>query len=99
MRLVELERAGLPCGPINTVPDALAHPQAEARGLVLEAEHPTAGPVRFAGFPYKLSATPAEVWLPPPLLGQHTDEVLTGLLGYSATEIASLHREGVVGDS
>ncbi len=95
--LADLERAGLPCGPINTVPDALAHPQAKARGLVLEAEHPTAGPVRFAGFPYKLSSTPAEVRLPPPLLGQHTDEVLRDLLGYSAAEVAALRREEVLG--
>jgi crotonobetainyl-CoA:carnitine CoA-transferase CaiB-like acyl-CoA transferase len=94
--LAELREAGLPCGPINTVPDVFAHPQAQARGLALETEHPTAGPVRLAGFPYKLSGTPAEVRQPPPLLGEHTGEVLRDLLGYSAEEVAGLRERKVV---
>jgi formyl-CoA transferase len=94
--LVELREAGLPCGPINTVPDVFAHPQAQARGLALEAEHPTAGPVRLAGFPYKLSGTPAEVRQPPPLLSEHTEEVLRDLLGYSAEEVAGLRKREAV---
>jgi formyl-CoA transferase len=95
--LAELREAGLPCGPINAVPDVFEHPQAQARGLALEAEHPTAGTVQLTGFPYKLSHTPAEVRLPPPLLGQHTEEVLTGLLGYTAAEVEGLREKGVVG--
>jgi len=94
--LAALQEAGLPCGPINTVPDAFAHPQATARDLVLETEHPTAGTVRLTGFPYKLSHTPASVLRPPPLLGQHTEEVLAGLLGYTATEVADLREQGAV---
>jgi formyl-CoA transferase len=94
--LAELRDAGLPCGPINTVADVFEHPQAEARGLALRAEHATAGPVRTTGFPYKLSRTPAEVQHPPPLLGEHTTEVLTDLLGYSASEVADLKRGGAV---
>jgi len=94
--LAALREAGLPCGPINAVPDVFGHPQAEARGLVVEAEHPAAGPVRLTGFPYKLSQTPADVRRPPPLLGQHTEEVLTELLGYSAEEVAGLREQEVV---
>ena len=94
--LAELREAGLPCGPINTVADVFEHPQAEARGLALEVEHPTAGPVRVTGFPYKLSQTPAEAHRPPPLLGQHTDQTLTELLGYSVEEIAQLRERGAI---
>ena len=94
--LAEFRQAGLPCGPINTIPDVFGHPQAEARGLALEAEHPSAGTVRFSGFPYKLSDTPAEVRLPPPMLGQHTQEILVDLLGYSAEEVSSLRERQVV---
>ena len=94
--LAELREAGLPCGPINTIPDVFEHPQAEARGLALETEHPSAGPVRVTGFPYKLSQTPAEMRQPPPLLGQHTGEVLTELLNYSAEEVAALRERGAI---
>jgi formyl-CoA transferase len=71
--------AGLPCAPINTVPEAFSLPQAAAREMVLEVEHPTAGTIKLAGFPYKLSETPAAVHRPPPLLGQHTQEILSEL--------------------
>jgi formyl-CoA transferase len=94
--LAGLQKAGLPCGPINTVPDVFNHPQAEARGLSLETEHPTAGPVRLTGFPYLLSQTPAQVRRPPPLLGQHTQEVLTELLDYSEPQIATLREQGAI---
>lgn len=94
--LERLRAAGLPCGPINTVSDVFAHPQVEARNLVVEAEHPTAGPLRFPGFPYKLLGTPARVRRPPPLLGQHTEEILTEMLDYSAEEVSALREQGVV---
>jgi len=94
--LAALQEAGLPCGPINTVPDVFAHPQATARDLVLETEHPTAGTVRLTGFPYKLSHTPASVRRPPPLLGQHTEEVPTDLLSYTAAQIAGLREQGAI---
>lgn len=94
--LSELRSAGLPCGPINTIPEVFEHPQSEARDLVLEAEHPSAGRVRFAGFPYKLSRTPAQVRRPPPQLGQHTQEVLVDLLGYSVDDVLLLKQMGVV---
>ncbi len=94
--LAEFRSAGLPCGPINSVPEVFQHPQAEARSFVLEAEHPTAGTVRFPGFPYKLSATPAAIRRPPPRLGEHTEEVLQDLLGYAAEEVSALREREVV---
>jgi len=94
--LADLREAGLPCGPINAIPDVFDHPQAQARDLALEAEHPTAGPVRLTGFPYKLSQTPAEVRRPPPLLGQHTEEVLVDLLGYSADQVTAFRERDII---
>ena len=94
--LAEFREAGLPCGPINTIPEVFAHPQAEARGLAIEAEHPTAGAVRFPGFPYKLSGTPAIVRRPPPRLGEQTEEVLVDLLGYSRGKVVALQEREVV---
>ncbi len=91
-----LQEAGLPCGPINTVPEVFDHPQVLDRDLILEVEHASAGPVRLIGFPYKLSATPAAIRRPPPLLGEHTEEVLVEMLGYSAEEVASLRAEEVI---
>jgi formyl-CoA transferase len=94
--LVEFRRAGLPCGPINSIPEVFAHPQTDARGLVADVEHGSAGRVQFPGFPYKLSETPASVRIPPPMLGQHTEEVLTQLLDYSPTEVAALRKREVI---
>jgi formyl-CoA transferase len=88
--LADLAKTGLPCGRINSIPDVFAHPQAQARGMTLETEHASAGTVKLPGFPYKFSATPAEIHRPPPRLGQHTEEVLTDLLEYSREDVASL---------
>lgn len=92
----DMRTAGLPCGPINTVPAVFAHPQAQARELSLETEHPTAGSIRLAGFPYKLSQTPADIQHPPPLLGEHNEEVLVNLLGYSSEQVATFQERGVI---
>jgi formyl-CoA transferase/CoA:oxalate CoA-transferase len=91
----ELSRAGIPAGAINTVDRALSHPQVLARDMVLTAEHPTAGTLRMPGSPVRLASHTATVRRPPPLLGEHTDEVLTEL-GYTAAAIASLRQSGVV---
>ena len=94
--LADLTQAGLPCSSINSLPQVFAHPQAQAREMTLESDHPTAGTVRLTGFPYKLSQTPAEIHRPPPLLGEHTEEVLTGLLDYSPEGVASLRDKGAI---
>jgi formyl-CoA transferase len=94
--LADLVKAGLPCGRINSIPEVFSHPQAQAREMTLESEHPTVGTVRLPGFPYKLSQTPAEIHRPPPLLGEHTEEVLTGLLNYSTEEVVALRDQGAI---
>jgi len=94
--LEAFRQAGLPCGPINTIPEVFSHPQAESRQLALEVVHETAGAIRIPGFPYKFSDTPAQVGLAPPLLGQHTREVLVDILGYSAETVADFESRGVV---
>jgi crotonobetainyl-CoA:carnitine CoA-transferase CaiB-like acyl-CoA transferase len=90
-----LGEAGIPAGPINTVAQALTDPHVLAREMVVTLDHPTVGQVRATGIPAKLSATPGETQSAPPLLGEHTDEVL-GSLGYSARDIARLRDEGVI---
>ena len=94
--LADMAKADLPCGPINSLPQVFAHPQALARDMTLESKHPTAGTVRMTGFPYKLSQTPAELHRPPPLLGEHTEEVLTGLLNSSPEAVAALRDKGAI---
>jgi formyl-CoA transferase len=91
-----LLQAGIPCGPINTVDQVFSDPQVLARGMLAELPHPTAGKVRLAGSPIKLSRTPVRLTDPPPLLGQHTEEVLSRHLGYTAAEITRLRDEGAI---
>ncbi|MCJ7744580.1 MAG: CoA transferase, partial [Dehalococcoidales bacterium] len=86
----------VPIGKVYSLDEVFADPQVQHRRMVMELEHPTEGKVRQVGIAIKLSDTPGEVRSFPPLLGQHTDEILTGL-GYSQQKIAELRREGVVG--
>ena len=90
------QKAGLTCGPINTIPDVFAQSQAKDREMILETLHPTAGTVRFPGFPYKLSQTPAQLRLAPPRLGEHTEEVLVQVAGYSSASVDQLRGRGVI---
>ncbi len=93
------EGAGIPCGPILSVAEALAHPQVLARDMVVPLEHPKAGPIRVTGVPVRLSDTPGAVRTAPPMLGQHTRQALTELLGMDAAALDALEREGVIGVS
>ncbi|MBW3632469.1 MAG: CoA transferase [Chloroflexi bacterium] len=90
-----LEEAGIPAGPINTVAQALTDPHVLDREMVVTLDHPTAGSVSMTGNPAKFSATPAEMRSAPPLLGQHTDEILLSL-DYTESDIAELRAQGVV---
>jgi crotonobetainyl-CoA:carnitine CoA-transferase CaiB-like acyl-CoA transferase len=91
-----LEAAGVPNGPINTLEQVFQEPQAIARGLRLEMQHPLAGKISLIRSPMRFSETPPEHEIPPPLLSQHTDDILRGMLGRSDEEIATLRAAGVV---
>jgi crotonobetainyl-CoA:carnitine CoA-transferase CaiB-like acyl-CoA transferase len=91
-----LEAAGVPNGPINNVAQVFEEPQVRARGIRVELDHPVAGKLPTVASPMRFSATPLEYRTAPPLLGEHTDEVLRTTLGKDAAEIARLRAEGVV---
>ena len=93
--LARLDAAGVPAGPINTYPEALADPHTLAREMVVDLVHPGAGDVKALGVPVKLSETPGAVDRPAPLLGQHNAEILSEL-GYSEAEQRALQDAGVV---
>ncbi|HVR72599.1 MAG TPA: CoA transferase [Vicinamibacteria bacterium] len=94
--LGRLEDAGVPCGRVRTVAEALDSEQVAARGLLLEVAHPRLGVGRYVGSPIHLGGAGRGSRRPPPLLGQHTQEVLAERLGLSADEVEALRQEGVV---
>jgi crotonobetainyl-CoA:carnitine CoA-transferase CaiB-like acyl-CoA transferase len=93
--LAELEKAGVPCGPILDYEDALTTPQAIARDMTVDVDHPTLGALRTLGTPIKMSATPLNPKRRGPMLGEHTDDVLAEA-GYSRDEIEQLRYSGAV---
>lgn len=91
-----LDGAGIPNGPVWTVGEALSSPQALALGMVQEMDHPKAGKIKVTGIPVDMNLSPGSIRKPPPVLGEHTGEVLSRLLGMSESEIEELRRQGVV---
>jgi len=91
-----LDRAGVPNGPINDLAQVFAEPQVKARGVKIDVEHPVAGRLPMVASPMRFSATPLEHKTPPPLLGEHTEEILRGVLGKTPEEVARLRAERVV---
>lgn len=92
-----LSAVRVPCAPVNRFSEALADPQVRHRRMVVDIPHPEGGSVEAPGNPIKLSVDGDEHYSAPPLLGQHTDEVLQRLLGYDAAQIASLKQQRIVG--
>jgi formyl-CoA transferase len=86
----------IPCGPVNNMEHLFSDPQVLHRGMIAEIPHPTVGTLRLAGIPVRYSDTPGAVRLPPPLLGEHTDEVLTEVLGYAPQSVEELRRQDAI---
>jgi len=96
--IVDLDAAGVPAGPVNSLGEALEHAQTLARGMVVGLTHPEAGATRALGCPVHFSATPARVDRPAPVLGEHTREVLREA-GYADGEIEGFVTAGVVAEA
>lgn len=94
--LAAMEEQKLVAGPINEISDVLADPHVNARGMVVEIEHPLGVPLRLIANPIHYSRTPLDVYTPPPMNGEHTDDLLAGL-GLSRSEIDDLAERGVIG--
>jgi crotonobetainyl-CoA:carnitine CoA-transferase CaiB-like acyl-CoA transferase len=90
------EAVGVPAGRIRTVAEVCESPHLEARGMIVTLPHPKAGGLRVLGVPVRLHATPGKAVTPPPLLGQHTERVLTRVLGMKRAQVARLRQAGVV---
>ena len=94
--LVDLEAVGIPCGPVNTIPEMLANPQVQARDMVQEVTHHTAGTITISNTPVRMSRSESGIKGPPPDFGQDTVAVLEEFLGLRADEVAALEARGVV---
>jgi formyl-CoA transferase len=94
--LDKLSSAGIPCGKINSVAEALGSDHAQAREMVRTVDHPSAGEVKMLGIPFRFSDTPSSIRRPPPTLGQHTEEILRDVLNLSDARIEELRAAKVV---
>jgi CoA:oxalate CoA-transferase len=93
--LASLRENGVPSGPVNRIDQTVADPQVQAREMIIEVEHPQAGKVKMASMPIKLGRTPGKIRRPPPMLGEHTAEILAGM-GRSPGQISELQRDSVI---
>ncbi|OGO31807.1 MAG: hypothetical protein A2Z29_08380 [Chloroflexi bacterium RBG_16_56_11] len=96
----EIDRAGIsfdvPLSPVRTVKELVADAQLEYRDFFVEIDHPVAGKLKYPGAPYKLSATPWEIQIPAPLLGEHNEKIYCGMLGYSRPDLVRMRQAGIV---
>jgi formyl-CoA transferase len=91
-----LDKHQIPCGPINNIDKVFSDPQVLEREMVKDVPHPTAGSFKMVASPMKLSDTPCEITRHPPLLGEHTDEILKETLVYDQQQITSLKQNGII---
>ena len=91
-----LTLAGIPWGPVATIPDVVASPQIAARDMLVEVEHPTLGPLTLPGIPVKLSESPGSIRKAPPLVGEDSNEVYRELLGMDDDRLAELREAGAI---
>jgi len=91
-----LLEASVPCGPVNNMERLFSDPQMIHRNMIAEVEHPTIGTLKLCGVPIKYSDTPGAIRRPPPLVGEHTEEILKDVLGYDSGGIDELRRDGVI---
>jgi formyl-CoA transferase len=94
--IAKLRAVGVPCGPINSVAEALNDSHTLARDMVCSVNHPAAGELRLVGIPFRMNGTPAAVRRPPPLLGEHTEEVFGTELGLGGERLAQLRAAKVI---
>jgi formyl-CoA transferase len=87
---------GVPCGPINSIDQVMDDPQVQAREMVIEVEHPSAGSIKMVASPMKIPTASPEVRLPPPMLGEHSEQILHELLGMDDQSVAELREAGVI---
>lgn len=90
------EAAGVPCGPINSIDLLMNDPQVLARKMVIEVPHPSAGSIQLIASPLKIPTAAVEVRLPPPMLGEHTEQILRDLLGYDRATVEDLRALQVI---
>ncbi|MDO8672722.1 MAG: CoA transferase, partial [Dehalococcoidia bacterium] len=91
-----LSTADVMVSPVNKYADLASDPQVIANGYIIDWDHPTLGQIKFPGFPIEYSETPWRISRPAPELGEHTEEILVDLLGYSWAEVESLRDEGII---